>query len=87
VGRRAEALAPAQEAVNLYQRLAADSPDAYLPDLAASLNNLATFLSEVGRRAEALTPAQEAVNLRRQLAADSPDAYLPDLAASLNNLA
>ncbi|MCK9877274.1 trypsin-like peptidase domain-containing protein, partial [Frankia sp. Ag45/Mut15] len=33
-GRRAEALAPAQEAVNLRRQLAADSPDAYLPDLA-----------------------------------------------------
>ena len=55
--------------------------------LASSLNNLATYLSELGRREEALTVAQEAADLRRELAAARPDAFRPDLAGSLNNLA
>ncbi|MCK9874183.1 hypothetical protein MXD59_00005, partial [Frankia sp. Ag45/Mut15] len=38
----------------LRRQLAADSPDAYLPDLAASLNNLANRLSEVGQDGEDL---------------------------------
>ena len=40
LGRREDALAAAQEAVDLYRQLAADRPDAFLPDLAMSLNNL-----------------------------------------------
>jgi hypothetical protein len=86
LGRRAEALQATQEAVDLYRRLAEQHPDAFLPYLAASLNNLGLRLSEMGRRAEALQATQEAVEIRRPLAAQHPDAFLPDLAASLNNL-
>jgi len=86
MGRRAEALQATQEAVDLYRRLAAQRPDAFLPDLAMSLNNLGNRLSEMGRREEALQATQEAVEIRRRLAAQRPDAFLPDLAMSLNNL-
>ncbi len=34
VGQREAALAPAQEAADLYRELAAKAPDAYRPDLA-----------------------------------------------------
>jgi hypothetical protein len=37
VGRRAEAVAPIEEAVGIDRRLAVAAPDAYLPDLARSL--------------------------------------------------
>ena len=40
LGRREDALAAAQEAVEIHRRLAAERPDAFLPDLATSLNNL-----------------------------------------------
>jgi tetratricopeptide (TPR) repeat protein len=86
MGRRAEALEATQEAVEIRRRLSAQRPDAFLPDLAMSLNNLGVDLSEMGRRAEALQATQEAVEIRRRLAAQHPDAFLPDLAASLNNL-
>jgi tetratricopeptide (TPR) repeat protein len=86
LGRRAEALAPAQEAVALRRALARAHPDAFNPDLARSLNNLALLLSELGRRAEALAPAQEAVGLYRALARANPDAFNPDLASSLGAL-
>ncbi|HEU0088690.1 MAG TPA: tetratricopeptide repeat protein, partial [Pseudonocardiaceae bacterium] len=69
------------------RRLAEANPDAYLPDLAGSLNNLAIRLAEVGQRQAALAPAQQAVEIRRVLAQANPDAYLPNLAGSLNNLA
>ena len=69
-----------------YRQLAEASPDAYLPDLAAALNNLGVRLAEAGQRQAALAAAQEAVTIRRQLAEASPDAYLPDLATALNNL-
>ena len=77
-----------QTAIVAALRLAAQTnPDAHLPDLAASVNNLANRLAEAGRRAEGLAAAQEAVDLRRELAAGNRDAYLPDLATSVNNLA
>ena len=62
VGRRDEALAPAEEAVTLRRTLAAANPAAYTPNLATSLNNYANRLAEVGRR-------DEAEAIRRELAA------------------
>jgi predicted transcriptional regulator len=86
MGRRAEALQATQEAVEIRRRLAAQHPEAFLPDLAMSLLSLGADLSELGRRAEALQAAQEAVDLYRRLAAQHPDAFLPNLAMSLLNL-
>jgi tetratricopeptide (TPR) repeat protein len=83
LGRREEALAQAEEAVRLYRQLAQARPDAFLPYLAGSLNNLATMLSDLGRREEALAQAEEAVRLYRQLAQARPDAFLAGLARSL----
>jgi tetratricopeptide (TPR) repeat protein len=85
LGRREEALAASQEAVDIRRRLAQTRPDAFLPDLASSLNNLGIRLSNLGRREEALAASQEAVDIRRRLAQTRPDAFLPDLASSLNN--
>ena len=66
--------------------MAEAQPAAYLPDLAASLNNLSNRLGELGRTEEGLATITEAVEIRRRLAEAQPAAYLPDLAASLNNL-
>ncbi|MFI6079106.1 tetratricopeptide repeat protein [Actinoplanes sp. NPDC051343] len=84
-GRREQALAPAEDAASIYRRLAEAHPDAYLPNLATSLNNLGTCLAVLGRREQALAPAEEATGIYRRLAEAHPDAYLPDLATSLNN--
>ncbi len=83
LGRRLEALPPAEEAVKLYRELFEQNPDAFRPALATSLNNLANRLSELGRRLEALPPAEEAVKLYRELFEQNPDAFRPDLAKSL----
>jgi tetratricopeptide (TPR) repeat protein len=80
LGRREEALEATQEAVDLYRRLAAQHPDAFLPDLAEEPRQPGRRLSEMGRREEALQATQEAVDLYRRLAAQHPDAFLPDLA-------
>jgi hypothetical protein len=45
-----------------------DRPDAFLPDLAASLNNQSLRLAGLGRREEALAAIEEAVTIRRDLA-------------------
>ena len=48
LGRREAALEAADEAVRLYRELAPARPDAFIPDLAVSLNNLANGLSALG---------------------------------------
>jgi tetratricopeptide (TPR) repeat protein len=86
VGRPADALAPAQEAVTMRREMAAAAPKRYRPDLAESLTNLGICFSGLGRPADALAPAQEAVAIHRELAVTDPDRYRPDLASSLKNL-
>ncbi|MFD3553017.1 caspase family protein, partial [Streptomyces goshikiensis] len=86
-GRWEKALAPSQEASDLFRALTSIDPGAHLPDLAGSLNNLANNQSETGDRRGALTTITEATDLYRALANDNPAAHLPDLATSLNNLA
>lgn len=76
--RPADALPVTGEAVAIRR-------DRYQPDLARSLNNRSSFLSDLGRREEALAVGEEALGLSRQLARVRPDVFLPDLARSLNN--
>ena len=60
-GERQAALAPAQEATNLYRTLTQASPAAYLPNLAMSLNNLANILAETGEQQAALAAYSQAI--------------------------
>ena len=53
VGRREEALQAAQEAADLYRRLADATPQAFEPDLARSLGTLGAVLLGLGRAPEA----------------------------------
>ncbi|MEU2395893.1 hypothetical protein ABZ607_35360, partial [Streptomyces sp. NPDC007369] len=75
------------EATDLYRTLTNDNPAAHLPNLAMSLNNLASRLAETGDQQGALTTITEATDLYRTLTNDNPAAHLPNLAMSLNNLA
>ena len=69
--------------MRLCRELAQARPDAFTPNLAMSLSNLAGFLGDLGRREAALEAADEAVCLRRKLAQARPDAFTPALARSL----
>ncbi len=71
VGRRDDALSAAQEAADIYRRLAETNPAAYLPDLAGSLTNLGNTLSEVGRRDDAVECWVEVCGLGAPLGATS----------------
>ncbi|MDP8943911.1 MAG: tetratricopeptide repeat protein, partial [Actinomycetota bacterium] len=86
LGRREDALAAIEEAVESYRRLAEARPEAFGPDLAMSLNNLSNRLADLGRREDALAAIEEAVEIHRRLAEARPEAFGPDLARSLNNL-
>ncbi|QRV93681.1 hypothetical protein RhiJN_21699 [Ceratobasidium sp. AG-Ba] len=86
LGHQQEGLASIQQAVELYQHLATESPRVYNGGFAMSLNNLSNSLSDMGQKQEALTAIQESVKMYRRLAAERPAAYHSDLARSLNNL-
>jgi tetratricopeptide (TPR) repeat protein len=87
LGREAQALAPAAEAVGIYQVLAAEKPRKFTPGLAAALDRQARLLAAADRLAEAVAAAEVAVRLYRNLAASAPGTYLPDLACSLTGQA
>ena len=58
--------------MKIRRRLAEERPDAFLPDLATSLNNQSARLSDLGRREDALAAIEEAVKIRRRLAEAAP---------------
>ena len=68
-----------QEAVDIRRKLAQDRPKAFLPDLAAALNNLGIRHSALGQREAAMKATQEATGIYRKLAAQYPDVFAKDL--------
>jgi len=87
IGKDADAVGFAKEALSIYERLAAKNPDGFEPDYAWSLSNYAAYLSEAGQYAEAQDFAQQAVTIRKRLTEKNPDRFEPDYADSLNNYA
>ncbi|WP_245654408.1 tetratricopeptide repeat protein [Streptomyces violens] len=85
-GQREDALASADEAVQLYRHLAGTSRAAHGPNLARALSNLGTFLWEAVRLEEALRSADEAVQLYRHLPRASRTLHESELATALSNL-
>ena len=75
-----------KEALEIYRELAEKRPDAYLPYLATTQNNLAVLYSNLRRFEDAEEAYKEALEIYRELAEKNPDAYLPDLAMTQNNL-
>ena len=75
------------EALQIYRQLAESNPDAYMPRVAMTLNNLAALQRALGRYVEGEKNYVEALRIRRQLAESNPDAYMPRVAMTLNNLA
>ncbi|MGW1356118.1 tetratricopeptide repeat protein [Streptomyces chartreusis] len=82
-GRRADAVAAHQHAIDLLRPLVEQRPDAALPALGSALYGLACQLADSYRWAEARPFAEEAVALRRRLAGSRSD-QRPRLAESLH---
>ena len=61
LGRDEEALSATEEAAETWRTLAKARPDAFLSDLAMSLNNLGKILGDSGRHEDALHVVREAV--------------------------
>jgi tetratricopeptide (TPR) repeat protein len=83
--RRAEPLC--QEALKQYRSLAAANPEAFLPRVAGTLNNLAVLHRQTNAFGPALDAYEEALQIFRSLAEVSQEAFLPRVAVTLNNLA
>jgi CHAT domain-containing protein/tetratricopeptide (TPR) repeat protein len=68
------------------QRQAQQQPQVYEPDVAGTLHNLGTALSDLRRLEAAVEAYEEALAIRRRLAQQQPEVYEPDLATTLNGL-
>ncbi len=75
-----------EKALALERTLAEAHQEAYLRNVAATLNNLGTLQYNQHDFAAAAESYREALDIRRTLAEAHPEAYLPDVAATLNNL-
>lgn len=69
------------------RQLVKDNPDAYLENLAGTLNNLAKLQADIGSYKEAESTYTEALEIGWKLEETNPNAYLHLLAMTLNNLA
>ena len=85
LGRRADAVADAEEFVGLSRALSQRDPD-QLPMFASAQDRLARLLGSLGRRDEAADRQLEAISVWRALAATDP-ANRRSLGAALNNAA
>jgi hypothetical protein len=75
-GHHQQALAPSQDAAELYRQLAQANPAAYLPNLATSLWGYAWVCVNIDRDLSgALAAAQEAISLYTRLAERSPAVF------------
>ncbi len=88
VGRRAEALSAATEAVDIRRRLAEVNPAAYMPDLAMSLNELADLAVAVGQTDEARRLFTQSLTTAEALTTAEPGntTYQRDLSVSYERM-
>ena len=75
-----------RENLDICQRLAAISPQAYEPSLAMVQNNLGLLCSDTQRYEDSEEMYLSAMEIRRRLAAVNPQVYEPYLAMTQNNL-
>ena len=75
-----------RENLDIYQRLAAISPQVYEPDLAMVQNNLGALYEDTRRYGESEEMFLSVMEIRRRLVAANPQVYEPDLAGIQNNL-
>lgn len=80
----AKGISAATEAVALRRVIAAASLDAFLPDLATALHNLADCLQDAGSPAQAFPAIEEAIEIRRHLALRHSQAFATRLGDSIN---
>ncbi|MFZ0480876.1 MAG: tetratricopeptide repeat protein [Terriglobales bacterium] len=81
-----EARSHYEQALGIRKELAQKNPDANLPHMAMSLNDLGVVAGMENRKDEARKDYEEALKIYRQLAQQDPAAYLGDIASTETNL-
>ena len=81
-----ESLMHYQEALEIRRKLAEKNKEAFLPDVAMTLNNIGLLQDNLGRYEEAEESYKEAWGIFRKLAEKNKEAYLPYVAGTLNNI-
>lgn len=76
-----------EDAEQIQRKLVANNPDAYLADLATTLNNIGIVNKYLGEPRLAEDAYNEALMMRINLCYDNSDAYLADVAETLFNIA
>jgi tetratricopeptide (TPR) repeat protein len=77
LGLREEALAAAKESADIRRKLAADRPDAFLPELARSLGVLCTCYTGLGQHERAKEAIEEALRKLSPFFLRLPEAFGP----------
>ena len=75
------------ESLTIWRRLMQENPDAFAPDVAGTLNNLAILHADTQCQAQAEEEYAEALAIYRRLKQQRPDAFEAATARILNNLA
>ena len=75
-----------EEALQIHRELAQQNPEAHLPKVATSLNNLGVLLRDTNDLKQAQDYYEEALQIHRELAQQNPEAYEPGVAMTLQNL-
>src|SRR5258707_4664007 len=74
-----------EETLKTYRELARKDPEAYLPYVAATLNDLGILNSDQNRIEEALKEYEESVQIYRELEQEEPETHRPHVATTLHN--
>ena len=80
-----KAIAYYDKALKIFRRQVQENPQAYDPDLASTLNNLAALYSNIQRFDESEAMYTEALEIYRRIAKSNPQAYEPDMAMTIYN--
>ena len=75
-----------EEALGISRDLAKVNPQAYLPDVATTLNNLGLLFDKLNELGQAQSSYEEALGISRDLAKVNPQAYLPGVATTALNM-
>ena len=75
-----------EEALRMYRSLSEQNPEAYMPSVAGTLNNLGALLQATNELEQARAYYEEALEIRREMSKQNPKAYQSDVAMSLSNL-
>src|SRR5690606_18070511 len=74
------------KALEIREKLAEKNPEAFLPRVAKTLNNLGNLQADKNDFEKAEISYNKALEIREKLAEKNPEAFLPRVAKTLNNL-